>query len=1463
MRCVHHDHDAPHSATFGAVAQFSLNSGDSAKGYSSQVADLEFRVLGPLEVWFGDERLDLGPRKQRAVLAALLVAAPETVAVDTLIDRVWGARVPKSAGHALHVYVSNLRRLLDPGRPPRSAGSVLVTRDPGYQLVLEPDQLDATRFQAGVDAARGLATADPAGAADELRRLLGRWRGSAWSDFAELDWAAGEAARLDALRLTVTEEYFDAALRAGRHAAVVDELEAAARDHPLREGLWQHLMVALYRCGRQADALRAYAAVRRHLVEELGIEPGAELRRLEAAVLAHDSSLDLPATHPEPTGSSPPHREVEAAHSQTPTPRTAAGSVRDRDSDEGRESEVADEHRIVTVLFADLVGSTPLGEALDDDEFKLVVDGAVERIVNACERYGGRIVNVAGDGVTALFGAPIAHEDDAERAVLAGLEIVDGVDAYGQEVARSWGIDPMRARVGVNTGPVVTGLVGGGERVEFSAAGDTMNTAARLEAETEPGTVLVGAAVRAQLGNAFTFSEARVLHLKGKAAPVEAYVVTGGRPGGGRARGLLGRKASLVGRDAELDVFASLASEVNAGRGAAVFVSGEAGLGKSRMLDELRRLCIDGADPQRPVRWLDGACISYGDSRPLWPVRRLVDEWIGVTPGLAPMRVRIALRRAVDGLFGDPGTADRVYRALASLSGCDEDATAAQLGLSAETRQRELHDAFWLVLQALATDTPVVIAVDDLHWADDETLDVIDYLLPIIDSAPVLLAIGSRPEPGHPSWRIRERLLSEFAHRTRAVELEALRSVADADLLAELVGPGTIPEDVRRELLALAGGNPFYLEELIRSLIADGVVTEADGGFRFHDRPDQLRLPETVQQVIVSRLDRLDAAHRSVLTAASVIGREFEGALLATLVDGVPLDSALVELQHLALVREVRRWPAPEYQFEHPLIQEAAYATLVGGDRVAFHARAAAALAQHPDLDPSQARRAHHLENAGEDAAAAQAYAYAAMDAEQRGLMRAAYTHSLAGTRVIDRLGDEADPGVAARLGHHRFSGAYFFEDRQPSAEALLPVVELARRAEDPLLEARLLETAAMSQLFGGDEQRRRQLLVESLSAARRCDDLPTLVNSLARLAIDEANALELDVARARAVEAVELTEHGAAECRIPALDARKLVALYLGELDEMAAAIDELFGFAGHADFDLIERFVVIEAALLEQARGRIEPALERVDRAIALIEELGGPSERESFLAVQCRILRSAGAYSSAVSAGQEAFDAVSSVGHAFWLPWTAAEYGALLVELGAFARAIDVLRLGCTSPESAMPSQELRCAGHLALAGVFAGDDDAEETGIRVAEALLSKVAVPDGHSFLYAADAVLALAEAHVRQDRLEEAVTLAEPTSRAAETAGWGEPTARARYVSGLLAQARGDGAAARAEISAAIELAEGSWPGVEWRGRVALAGLADDEVSASKASEVVDRLSSGLTDDDGDALRGLLATLSA
>lgn len=1460
---MRHDDDGPRSVTSGSVTQFSLNSGDSAKEYPSEVAGLEFRVLGPLEAWSGDERLDLGPRMQQTVFAALLVAAPETVAADTLIDRVWGARVPKSAGHALHVYVSNLRRLVDPGRPARSAGSVLVTRDPGYQLVVEPDQLDAARFEAGVEATRALAITDPSSAADELRQLLGLWRGSALSDFAELDWAAGEAARLDALRLTVTEEYFDAALRAGRHAAVVDELEAAARGNPLREGLWQHLMVALYRCGRQADSLRAYAAVRRHLVEELGIEPGAELRRLETAVLAHDPSLEPPTAHPVPAGSPPPHPEVEAGHSPPSTPRIAAGSARDRDSDEGSESEVADERRIVTVLFADLVGSTPLGEVLDDDEFKLVVDGAVERIVAACERYGGRIINVAGDGVAALFGAPVAHEDDAERAVLAGLEIVDGVDAYGQEVARSWGVDPVRARVGVNTGPVVTGLVGGGERVEFSAAGDTMNTAARLEAETEPGTVLVGAAVRAQLGDAFAFSAARVLDLKGKAEPVEAYVVTGGRPGGGRPRGLPGRKAPLVGRDAELDLLASLASEVNAGRGAAVFVSGEAGLGKSRMLDELRRLCIEGADPQRPVRWLDGTCISYGDSRPLWPVRRLVDQWIGVTPGLAPMRVRIALHRAVDDLFGDPETADRVYRALASLSGCDEDATTAQLGLSAESRQRELHDAFWLVLAALAADNPVVVAVDDLHWADDETIDVVDYLLPIIDSAPVLLAIGSRPEPGHPSWRIREHLLSEFAHRTRAIELEALRSVADADLLAELVGFGTIPDDVGQELLALAGGNPFYLEELIRSLIADGVVTEADGGFRFHGRPDQLRLPDTVQQVIVSRLDRLDAAHHRVLTTASVIGREFEGALLAALVDDVPLDSALVELQHLALVREVRRWPAPEYQFEHPLIQEAAHATLVGSDRLYLHSRVAAALVQHPDLDPSQARRARHLENAGEDAEAAQAYAVAAEDAERRGLMRAAYAHSLAGTLVVERLGDHADPGVAARLGYHRFFGAYFFEDRQFRADALLPVVELARRSEDPLLEARLLETAAMSQLFGGDEQRRRQLLVESLSAARRCDDLPTLVNSLARLAIDEANALELDVARARAVEAVELTEHAAAECRIPALDARKLVALYLGELDEMAAAIDELFGFEGHPDFDLIERYVVIEAALLQQARGRIDAALERADRAIALTEELGGPSERESFLAVRCRILRSAGEYSSALLAGREAFDAVSSVGHGFWLPWTAAEYGALLAELGAFDRAVDVLNLGCTSPESAMPSQELRCAAHLALAGVFAGDDDAEEAGFRVAEGLLSKLSIPDGHSFLYAADAILALAEAHLRRGRLEEAAGLAEPTSRAADAAGWHESAARAHYVSGLLAQARDDDAAARAEISAAIEEAEGLWPGVEWRGRVALAGVAGDQVSASSASDVVDRLCAGLTDDDGDALRGLLATLSA
>jgi class 3 adenylate cyclase/DNA-binding SARP family transcriptional activator/tetratricopeptide (TPR) repeat protein len=1436
--------------------------------------DLEFRVLGPVEVTRAGAPLDLGPRKQRSLLAVLLVASPEVVSVDALLDRVWGEHPPRSAPHALQVYVSNLRKLLEPGREAGEPGGLLVTRDPGYALTVPDEQLDARRFETLVR--RAGSSGDPAETSRLLEAALALWRGPALVDVAEHAWAAAEAARLDGLRLNAMERRFDAELGRGRHAEIVHELEATARQHPLRERFWEQLMLALYRCGRQVDALRAYREVSRDLAEALGLDPGPDLVALEAAVLRHDPALACSppvddrvvaaeasnGEHRDHLDPEPPEPgDAQAATKPPPPPATlpadgailADGAAPAGTTTSAAGSTAEDERRIVTVLFADLVGSTVLGTSLGPDEFKLVVDDAVRRMVAACEQFGGRVVNIAGDGLLALFGAPVAHEDDPERAVLAGLRLLEEVAAYGEEVAAGWGVDPLQARVGITTGPVVTGLAGAGEHVHYSALGDTVNTAARLESAASPGTVLVDGPTRDQLGPSFTWSDPRWMTLKGKSDPVVAYEATAGRPGGGRPRGIEDRPTRLHSRHAEIEAATGAIEEVLAGRGSVLVVTGAPGMGKSRLVSELREACERRSDPQRPLLWLQGTCLSYGDSQLLWPLREIVTAWLGVPVDQPELRLRVTLRSRVEALFdGDTDAAGAAYTALAAVLGVDEGGTVP-LRSSSDT-QASLHDRVCGVFEQLARDRPLVIALDDLHWADGETLRLLARLAERTERAAVLLVLASRAEPGDGAWDLSEQIRRDMPHRSRRLELGGLDRAAAASLLEDLTGSRVLPPDVRDELLELSEGNPFYLEELLRTLMADGALIRDDAGL--HYRGGRVRLPASVEQVVVSRLDRVDRTVRSVLTAAAVLGREFDRSLLEPMVElpggAAQLDDALIELQRLALVREVRRWPEPTFGFEHALIREAAYDTLTEPRRQELHRRAAVILAGLDDAGARAAEIGHHWERACDDEQALDAYRRAGEAAERRGTLTAASSLYAAALEAASRLGaDRVGPGVLGPLVVARWSSAAYADEVVSASEELADAVAHARAARDAATEARALETLAMSSIRSDLGHDRRRTFVEAIQAARRAGDPAIVARMLGRLAIDEANDLDLEGAHTHAVEAMEISDGGSTEARMWALDARKLVALYLGELDVLGAVLDELEPILAAPELTWLRRYAVVEAAVLDLAVGAIDAAEGRALEALELSRQVT-ESDHEAFLAVLCGIRRARGDYGAALGAGRRACELAHASG-AWWVPWAAAEYGSLLIDLGRHEEATECLRHG-VGFQPAMPSQEVRCSGLLALAAHRGSDLAAEQVGVDVSERLLRQATFPMGTTYLYGADGMLALAETQLARGAVDTARERATAVSTAAEDAGWLEPAARARHVLGLAALERGETEGATAHLQHAIELAEGVLPGRAWRSHAALGQVGRDARATTRARQILHDLAGTVEGPERDAL---------
>jgi len=666
-----------------------------------------------------------------------------------------------------------------------------------------------------------------------------------------------------------------------------------------------------------------------------------------------------------------------------------------------------EERKVVSALFADLVGSTALAERLDPEELRLLVGEAVARIVHTVEGFGGTVKDLAGDGVLALFGAPVTHEDDPERAVRAGLRIVREIDAYALDVAAGWGLEGFGVRVGISTGPVILGPVGAGSRVEYGAHGDTVNTAARLQGAAEPGTVLVAETTARLVGPLFDWGPERPLDLKGKTGPTTARqaIAVGDTPG---RRGLSELHGRMVGRDRELRQGGEAIEAVLAGAGGILLVTGEAGIGKTRLVAELRERFEQAEGPAgREPLWLEGRCVSYGESLPYWPFRDLLREWLGTGADDPELRVRLALRRKADALFGE--RADEVHPYLAALLGVTlEPAAALRLGeLSPEALQYRTFEVVGALLARLAADRPVAVVLDDLHWADSTSTQLAAQLLGLTDRAALLLVLTLRPEHDHPAWTAMQEAARSLPHRTRELALESLPGDAGRLLLETLVGPGILPEELEARILADADGNPFYLEELAGSLVSAGALVREGAGWRFdHEVP--IEIPPTVEKVILARIDRLPAAHHEVLTAAAVLGRKFGLPLLEGVTGGNgTLRESLTELQRLDLLREGRRWPQPEYRFRHALIQEAAYRTLLAERRTTLHRRAALWLEDRYAENEEEAfgLLAHHWQQAEDEDKAVEYLSRAADSARREWALDEAIEHYRALLRILERRG--------------------------------------------------------------------------------------------------------------------------------------------------------------------------------------------------------------------------------------------------------------------------------------------------------------------------------------------------------------------------------------------------------------------------------------------------------------------------
>ena len=547
---------------------------------------MQFRILGPLEVLASGEPLSLGGARPRALLALLLVNAGHSVSVDRVIDELWGQRPPATAAHAVQVYVSMIRKVL------RTCGDevVLDGSAAGYRLDLDPERIDARRFERLIAKAGRLAVDDPGHAGAVFDEALALWGGQPLAEFAEYGFAAREADRLEELRAMALEGSVAARLACGETTQAIGTLSSLIADNPLRESPRRLLMLALYRSGRHAEALAVYrdACI---ALDEIGLQPGPELRALEAAILRHDASLAAAGVVEDTSaGKRVPQPTVEE--------RRPAGETSPADPSPGRRPS----RRVVTALFCDVTGSTALGEELDPEALHEVMNRYLRELRAVIERHGGSVDKFIGDAMMAVFGIPQLREDDALRAVRAAWEIRERLPAVAEEVGVA-----LTFRTAVNTGMV---LSGGGENL---AIGDAVNVAARLEQSAAPGEILLGSETLRLVRDAVRVEELEPLPVKGKADPVRSFKLVGIDLHAARRAPPFDRP--LVGRERELDLVRQAWERTVEESGCHLFtLLGLAGVGKSRLAAELLSGVGDTATALR------GRCLHYGEGITFWPV---------------------------------------------------------------------------------------------------------------------------------------------------------------------------------------------------------------------------------------------------------------------------------------------------------------------------------------------------------------------------------------------------------------------------------------------------------------------------------------------------------------------------------------------------------------------------------------------------------------------------------------------------------------------------------------------------------------------------------------------------------------------------------------------------------------------------------------------------------------------------
>jgi adenylate cyclase len=627
------------------------------------------------------------------------------------------------------------------------------------------------------------------------------------------------------------------------------------------------------------------------------------------------------------------------------------------------------ERKQATILFADVKGSMGMAEHVDPELWRRIMNRFFALMCEGVERFGGRVNKFTGDGIMALFGVPLAHEDHAQRACHAALHLRDELARYAEELGRDEKLE-FCVRMGLNSGEVVVGAIGDDLHFDYTAVGHSVGIGKRIEALADPDTVFVTESVASLVASAFELTEAGTFEVEGATKPLVAYELVGVRRPALMRESPAGMELSrLVGRDEEMAALEAAFAHVREGSGQVVGVVGEPGIGKSRLCYEFARHCR-----LEDTEVFEGHALSHGQRMPLHPVQELLRGYFGMDPAASDADLRDAVKvrlRTLDDAFDD------VLPVLLDFLGAPE-AGSTPAAVHPDARQRQLFAAIRRLIHASSRERPALVMVEDVHWLDGASAAFMKTLVEGIPATRAMLLVNFRPGY-HADWMRKSYY--------RQVPLLPLGEGATAELLRAALGDDPSLDEWVEFLLSRAGGNPFFVEQMVQGLVDASALRGHKGAFVVSRPVHDVDLPPTVKALLSARIDHLPELEKEVLQVAAVIGKKFTEPVLAQVTGAPPqrLSGALLGLREAEFIYELSSYPEPQYAFQHPLTEEVAYRSQLGDRRRKVHGEVARALIDtYPERGDEWASMiAHHWENAGEALQAATWYRRAALWAGQ------------------------------------------------------------------------------------------------------------------------------------------------------------------------------------------------------------------------------------------------------------------------------------------------------------------------------------------------------------------------------------------------------------------------------------------------------------------------------------------------